>query len=346
MSPSVAQRLVASLFDNALHKAGSRARLVLVFFLPAVFPVSAEQDTLRLLVIAPDTSHIAWESAQQLARYDPETLHINTLLASTPDSQNARVEPDILLMPLRSLASQVPALELLELPFFYRDIDEVHRVIDGEPGQMLKQKARQSDWEIIAFLDEGMQVMSGNRRYNDRINLTGMQFIELRPDPMAEKQLLAFDAWTQIISPDSQQEFLQQCRVGSRTTTLQRLWSERLDRVHLALSLSRHRYEGWVLVAPEARWRQLPAKIRERLATLAADLTQWQRSAAQQREEQALVELRKTGMTVHLFSAEQRQGFIDRLPLWQDLLSDRIPLAERQALIAAATARLSLPSGE
>ncbi len=316
--------------------------LLLILCLPLSCPVQAKQVSLNLLVIAPQKDHIAWNTANRFAQLAPPQLSINPILASNPRSIDARVATDILLMPLRSLATQIPELEVLELPFFYQDITEVHRVIDGQLGKNLRKKAHQSGWEILAFQDEGMQVMSGNRRYNDRINLTGMHFIETRPDPMAKKQFLALDAWTETATPESQQTLLEQCRVGSRSTSLQRLWIERLDRVHLALSLSRHRYEGFVLIVPSAHWKRLPEETRKQLKILAAQLTPWQRDEAKKAEDYALDKLKKAGMSIHPLNKKQRQAFKERLPLWHDLLSEKLSLDERKALISTATTGLKV----
>jgi len=48
-------------------------------------------------------------------------------------------------------------------------------------------------------------------------------------------------------------------------------------------------------------------------------------------------------MTLHPLSQQQRQTFKDRLPLWQDLLSEKLSLDERKALIATATADSNIP---
>ncbi len=314
----------------------------ILILLCIINPVQSNQTTLNLLVIAPQKSHIAWSTANRFAQLASPRLSINPILASNPQSIDARVATDILLMPLRSLATQIPELEILELPFFYQDISEIHRVIDGELGKKLRKKAHQSGWEILAFQDEGMHVMSGNRRYNDRINLTGMHFIELRSDPMAKKQFLALDAWTKTATPESQQALLEQCRVGSRSTSLQRIWIERLDRVHLALSLSRHRYEGFVLIVPSAHWKRLPDDTRKQLKTLATQLTPWQRNEAQKAEDYALGKLKEAGMSIHPLNKKQRQEFKDRLPLWHDLLSEKLSLDERKALVSTATSSLKL----
>lgn len=316
--------------------------LFIALLLSLSLTLQAKPTPLNFLVIAPDDQGIAWVSAQQFAQNASPELTLNPILASTPKSVDPQLAPDIFLMPLHSLATQIPELEVLELPFFYQDINDVQRAIDSKLGELLRQKAHQSGWEILTFLDEGMHVMSGNRRYNDRVNLSGMSFLELRPDPMAKKQFLAFNAWTETAKPESQQALIEQCRVASRSTTLQRLWSERLDRVHLALSLSRHRYEGLVLIIPTQRWNQFPKATQSQLKTLAAQFTGWQRKQAQQFEDDALAKLKEKGMTIHPLSQKQRQTFKDRLPLWQDLLSDKLPLEARKTLITAATNRRSL----
>jgi len=335
--------MLNKLIPNIRHLKQYSRLLFTTFFISLSSTLHAQPNALNFLVIAPHDNHIAWHSAKQFAQLASPQMSIKPILASSPSSVDPQLAPDIFLMPLRSLATQIPALEALELPFFYDNIDATHRAIDGKLGKKLRQISQQSGWKILSFLDEGMHVMSGNRRYNDRVNLSGMSFLELRPDPMAKKQFLAFNAWTETTKPKSQQALLEQCRVASRSTTLQRIWFERLDRVHLALSLSRHRYEGLVLIVPTARWNSFPESTQAQLKALAAQFVPWQRKEAQKFEDEALAELKKSGMTLHPLSQQQRQTFKDRLPLWQDLLSEKLSLDERKALIATATADSNIP---
>jgi len=243
-----------------------------------------------------------------------------------------------LLLPLRSLATRVPALQVMELPFLFHDLDTVHAALDGELGGLLRRQARQRGWEILAFWDEGMHALSGNRRYDRAINLTGMEFILLRPDPVAEKQFTALDAWTRAARPQSREQLLRECMIGSRSASLQQIWRERLDRVHLDLTLSGHRYEGWVVVAAEPFWQGLSQQDRKKLQVLSAAATVWQRGDARQRNTAALARLRASGMSVYRLSQAQRDAFVKRLPSWKRLLSDRLDNALKTDLVTAATA--------
>jgi C4-dicarboxylate-binding protein DctP len=241
-------------------------------------------------------------------------------------------------MPVRSLATQVPELQVLELSFFYADLDAVHRVLDGPLGESLRQAARENGWEILAFWDEGMHVMSGLRRYDRAINLTGMEFIFTRSDPVAETQLGSWNAFPRRIQPEDNETVMRECMVASRATTLQELWREQLQRVHLAITLTNHRYEGWVLAAPTSRWREIPANDRERLQELVAGATHGQRRDARQREMDTLSLLRKEGVIVHDVDEAERKAFQKALPPWTELLSaDLDPVTRKRLVSLAAT---------
>ena len=301
--------------------------------------VAADVPDFHLKVVAHDSSHLAWSAASRLVEAAGKNgLKVQLELASKPGEQtsNAAV-PDLLVMPLRSLAQKVPALEILELPFFYSDIDAVHQVIDTDLGKLLREQVRQQGWELLAFWDEGMHALSGNRRYDRVINLTGMEFILLRPDPVAEKQFKAFDAWTRSSRPQTREQLLRECMIGSRSASLQQLWYERLDRVHLDMSLTAHRYESWVVIAPVSSWNKHSEKNRAALIKALTTTTGWQREDAGRREREALQQLETAGMQVRTLTVEQRAGFLQQLPAWEVLLSDNLEASLKQKLIAAAT---------
>ncbi|MDH3981168.1 MAG: TRAP transporter substrate-binding protein DctP [Gammaproteobacteria bacterium] len=306
----------------------------------ALAPAAATDDsTLRLTVVSHEPGHFSWAAASRLAQSAGENgLKVEPELATSPGEQaQGRASPDLLLMPLRSLATQVPALEVLELPFLFSGVADIHQAFDNALGKLLREQARQQGWELLALWDEGMHALSGQRRYDRAINLTGMEFILLRPDPVAEKQFKALDAWTRSARPQTREQLLRECAIGSRSASLQQIWHERLDRVHLAVSLTAHRYEGWVVIAPVATWSRHSEKDRAALLKVLSSTTQWQRTDAQRREADALKQLETSGMQIHSLDAEQRAAFMKRLPAWDELLSDELEQSLRKKLIAAAT---------
>ncbi|MDH3526219.1 MAG: TRAP transporter substrate-binding protein DctP [Gammaproteobacteria bacterium] len=300
--------------------------------------VAVDAPDFQLTVIANESGSLVRDSAARLVQTAREDgLDIRPELASRPGERQAGAgSPELLIMPLRSLATQVPALEILELPFLYADTDNIHRAFDKDLGEVLREQVRRQGWELLALWDEGMHMLSGNRRYDRAINLTGMEFILLRADPVAEKQFTALDAWTRKAQPQTREQLLRECMIGSRSASLQRLWYERLDRVHQDLSLSAHRYEGWVVITPSADWGRRNDKDKAALLQALSSTTQWQRAEAQRREADALIQLKTSGMRIHTLDAEQRAAFLARLPAWETLLSDTLEHSLRQKLVAAA----------
>ena len=57
-------------------------------------------------------------------------------------------------------------------------------------------------------------------------------------------------------------ELQKECLVGSRAATAQQLARERIGRVHLDLTLSKHRYEAWVVaIGSQAAYCQKPGSV-------------------------------------------------------------------------------------
>jgi TRAP-type C4-dicarboxylate transport system substrate-binding protein len=312
-------------------------RLVLALWLSVAPAAFGQPAPLRMAVVAPDPAHPAWVAAERFAA-QAEAGGVAVQVRRAPLSADGEAEAELYLMPLRSLAARVPALEVLELPFHYDDLPALHGALDGRLGALLRTEARRAGWEILAFWDQGLHVLSGQPRYDGARRLAGKEFILLRPDPVAQRQFTAWRADTRQVRPRDLDELVRECLAGSRAATMQELWRERVDRAHLSITLTRHRYEGWLVAAPAPPWRDLHEAVREQLARAAAQITPWQREQAANGEAAALARLREQGMYVHDLDAGERATFVARLPPPDRLISDTVAQPLKQALLAAASA--------
>lgn len=305
-------------------------------------PARAAGTTVSLVVPVPGEDHPVWRGASRLEsaarargvmleprRVEPE--------AAAPTLEGALA---LAVLPVHTLTRAVPALALLELAFAFRDLDALHRALDGALGEVLRREARGAGWEVLAFWDEGMQHLSGNRAYNHVFNLGGMEFLLLRPDPVAERHFLAFDAWTRRAAPASLQALHTECLVASREATLHELWGDRIDRVHLDLTLTGHRYAGWLVAAPADGWARLPETERGALVAALREVLADQRAVARKAEATALEGLVRGGMSVYRLDAEGRASFLARLPPMADRLPAGLAPETRAELLRAAGASL------
>ena len=302
-------------------------------------------EPVRLAVVAPaDDGHLAWAAAAQLhGRAKDNDLEIAIRPAAVIHSGEPL--PDLLVMPIRSLATRLPSLQILELPFLYASLDVVHDRLDGALGRYLTDEAHKGGWEILTFWDEGMHVFSGLKRFDRARNLKAREFLITRRDPVAEKQFQYWKADARRIDPADRAAVLRECLIASRAATLQEIVREQLYRVHLSMSLSYHRYEGWVVVAPSERWAGIDPATREKLAKALTETTIWQRNDAREREAAALAELKRRGMTIHEVDADEREAFRKPLPDFAELLSDELDAQQKRELIGLASTGAAVVTG-
>ncbi|MDZ7753307.1 MAG: TRAP transporter substrate-binding protein DctP [Gammaproteobacteria bacterium] len=306
---------------------------------PAERSAEVAEDSLKLqlAVVAPrDDDHLAWAAVGRLVRHAAD---YGVEVAVQPASRTVLPGslPDLFLMPVRSLATQVPELEVLELPFLYSSLEAVHEAVDGALGTALETRARERGWEILAYWDEGMHVLSGLKRYDRVRNLRIREFLLTRPDPVAERQFHHWRAYPRRINPRDREAVLRECLIASRAATLQELVREELFRAHLAVSLSRHRYEGWVVVSPHDQWVAVDEQARRGLRAALRETTAWQREDARRREEAALVRLQEAGMSIFEVDDAERRAFRGALPNPAELLSPVLDREEREAIVALAS---------
>jgi len=321
------------------------SRFGLLFSAFLLWTPGAHARQIQMGITAPDEARIAWLSAQHLSEFGAGRAPALTLPDPSTSKGNTGDAPTLQIRSLHDLAREVPELSVLQLPFFFPDLAAVHRALDGELGATLGEAARARGWEILAFWDEGLHVMSGNLAYTHPRALQGMEFVLLRDDPMAEIELRALDVWSRRSRPASLAELQKECVVSSRSATLQQIRSEQLARVHLDLTLTRHRYEGWVAAMRSEAWAALDPEQRAALAGRLDAMRGWQRERAAQEEESALDALRKDGMTAHPLPLEAWTAYRALQPDWERFLPEALAHESRLRLVVLAAAAAGIDLG-
>ena len=306
----------------------------------AVLAVTARADVPPVATLFISDTIASDSAAAQAARRWAASLPEDTRLKTQPlnvFNQSTIPKSGIVLAPLAQWSREIPSLDVLRLPFFYRDLTSVHRAIDGELGHKLALTSLTSGWKVLAFWDAGMTAFSGNQRYNRLPNLAGMQFALWEHDPLQETELRALDVWSRVVGERGMQRMAQECLVSSRSTTPAQMWREHLQRIHLDVTLTQDRFEGYMLAIPDTEWNRVSAHQRRNLTANLEDITRWERTHAAKQHE-ALARLRHAGMTIHRLTAKQREVFTIRMPAWPHFLPQLDRRTTDELLVAAGLA--------
>ena len=119
---------------------------------------------------------------------------------------------------------------------------------------------------------------------------------------------------------------------------------ERLARVHLDVTLSRHRYEGWAVAMPAAAWVALTPSQRDGISAALGALAGWQRERAIEEEQAALQALVKDGMKTHRLAAETWRRYRAMQPDWDSFRPAGVQpgLWRRLVMLAAGASGVGL----
>lgn len=192
----------------------------------------------------------------------------------------------------------VPEVNIVDIPFLFRDYDHARKTLDGPIGQELLAKFPAKGLVAIAWTENGFRHMTNSKRaivkpddarglkirsMQNKVHIQAFQSIGIQPTPMAFPEL--FTA-------------LQQGTVDGQENPIPVILSAKFAQVQKHLSLTGHVYSPALIIVSPALWNKLSeadkAAFREagKLASAA------QRRKVNDDERDGISQLRAAGMQV------------------------------------------------
>ena len=156
-----------------------------------------------------------------------------------------------------SMAQIVPEVGMLGLPFLFSDLPNAWKVLDGEIGDMIDQKAQEKGLKVITFWDNGIRnVTHTSKHVATPADISGMK-IRTPPDQVT---LDMFKALGANPAPLAWSELPTALRAGTfdgQENPLTNIYSAKLHDITPYISLTGHKYEGTPVVAGLGWWSGL-----------------------------------------------------------------------------------------
>jgi tripartite ATP-independent transporter DctP family solute receptor len=192
----------------------------------------------------------------------------------------------------------VPEINIVDIPFLFRDYDHARKTLDGPIGQDLLAKFPAKGLIAIAWTENGFRHMTNSKReikkpddvkglkirsMQNKVHIQAFQSIGIQPTPMAFPEL--FTA-------------LQQGTVDGQENPIPVILSAKFSQVQKYLSLTGHVYSPALLIVSPALWNKLSdadkAAFREAGKTASAA----QRKKVNDDERDGIATLKAAGMDV------------------------------------------------
>jgi TRAP-type transport system periplasmic protein len=206
---------------------------------------------------------------------------------------------------------RVPALNILEVPYLFSDLEAAHTVLDGDLGSLLTDAVRaNTGFEMLGYWDNGFRHLTNRlrpvRRPEDCVGMT----VRLQPNAYHEEMIRSWGAIPVAVELRRGIELISNGEVDAQENPLANTVAYGVDRVHRHVTMSAHLYGARGLFANRQIFEQLPAAIKQVVVSAARSAVAVQRETAAASELRLRGALEAAGLQFVDLSAEERAAFV------------------------------------
>ncbi len=221
----------------------------------------------------------------------------------------ARVgELDLVAPPTSKLANVSPALQLLDLPFFFSDPAAVYKILDGRVGRRLLDSVKDKGLVGISFWDAGWKHFTTNFPVNGPADFKGHKMRVMR-SPMIVEQFETWGARTIPIDYAETYKALADKQVEGQENPLSSIQSMKFYEVQSHLTLSRHGFLALMLIASAKTMDSLSPEFRQLIINEGINVVGRERALSEVSDKAALDIIKKSSIQISELSDESWQSF-------------------------------------
>lgn len=202
--------------------------------------------------------------------------------------------------------------------------------MDGEVGQILKDKISQKGFIALDYWDAGFKQFSTNKKPIVLPEDAKGQKIRIMSSRVLEEQIKAIGANPQIINFGEVYSALQTGVVDGAENPLSNLYNSKFYEVQKSITMSNHGYLGYLVIASEKFWEELPQDMKDVVKQALDEATIYEREESQKEEKILFENLEKyaqeTGkLTIYTLDDAQKEQWKEVMqaiyPKFYDLIS-------------------------
>lgn len=196
------------------------------------------------------------------------------------------------------LGGFVPEMNVVDLPFLFRDGDHAYKVLDGEIGRGLLNKFDAVGIKGLAFWENGFRhITTSKKPVREPADMKGLKIrvMENKVHQAAFRQLGSDAtpmAWGEVFTS------LQQGLLDAQENPIPIIYTFKLNEVQKYVALTGHVYSPAPLLMSKKSWDRMPPDIQRIMFDTALEVARYQRGLIREQEQKQIGELKAKGMTV------------------------------------------------
>src|SRR5436305_2426100 len=202
----------------------------------------------------------------------------------------------------------VREFEVFDLPFILPNKAALRKVTDGALGKKLLGLLQPKGITGLAYWDNGFKDMSANKKLLMPVDFRGLK-MRIQSSKVLEAQMRALGAIPQVMAFSEVYQALSTGVVDGTENPPSNEYTQKMHEVQKYTTRSGHGYVGYAVITNKKFWDGLPADIRASLEKAMAEATVFANGVAQQDNDDAIAEMKKSGKTemVELTAAQKAE---------------------------------------
>lgn len=297
----------------------------------SMFSTAQAETAFRFAYEAPrsDTQHIAAKKFNDLLQ---EKSKKELKLTLFPDSTLGNAQTaisgvrggtiDIAMSSSSNFTGLVPQLNVIDIPFIFKDREHAYKALDGEIGQGLLKSLEAQGLKGLAFWEVGFRAFSNSKHpINKPDDIKGLK-IRTNQNPMYIQAFSILGANPVPMPLSELYTALETKAVDAQEHPIGIFWSAKLYEVQKYFSFTNHGYTPLIVAINKAKFEALPAEQQTALIEAAQEAGKYQRQLNLENEEKIIDLLKKEGIEFvdnldttpfkEAVSAETRKAFIEK----------------------------------
>ncbi len=218
----------------------------------------------------------------------------------------------------------VKEFEAFDFPFIFDDYADLHKITQGPIGVSLLAKLEPKGIKGLSFWDNGFKSFSANSPIKSPADLRGKK-MRIQSSKVLDEQMRSVGALPQVMAFSEVYQALSTGVVDGTENPISNLYTQKMHEVQKNLTLTNHGYLGYAVIVNKKFWDELPADVRGQLEKAMKEATVYANKIAQEENDNALAEVRKSGKTeVYTPTKEERMAFKKAMAPVHIKMADRV----------------------
>lgn len=218
----------------------------------------------------------------------------------------------------------IKAFEVFDLPYLFRNTDDLAKVTDGPIGKELMARLEVKDIVGLGFWNNGFKILSANRPLLSPDDLLGLK-MRIQSSRVIEAQMTALGALPQVMAFSEAYQALSSGVVDGTENPPANMYTQKMFEVQKHATITNHGFLGYAVIFNKPFWDKLPTDIQAAMRKALAETTPIANAYAREENEESLVAMKKAGKTkFHVPSEAEQQGWARALRPVYDEMATRV----------------------